>query len=304
MNNRCWLPLVLGLALLAAPLVAASPAVEEPPPTVRPDRILGIFGGMGPEATANLYAEIIRLTSAARDQDHIPTLIYSLPQVPDRTAAIQANDPAIIPWLVEGVTRLEKAGAAFIVIPCNTAHYFHGQMQAAVSIPILHMIREAADEVVRRHPECKTVGLLATTGTLQTGLYAKEFAARGIGVVTPDEAVERDCVMQAVYGHIKAGTGRQEAEDLLARAGDHVEAKGAQVIVLGCTEIPLAFNPARAHVPVVNATRVLAEAAIRTYRQPGRQPLPEPAVAPKASAPARSFESVPVGTMSNNAIMR
>jgi aspartate racemase len=268
--NRYGLQLVLVLTLLAAAVAAAAPPVEEPPPPVKPARILGIFGGMGPEATANLYSEIVRLTPAARDQDHIPSLIYSLPQVPDRTAAIMANDPAIIPWLVEGVTRLEKAGASFIVIPCNTAHYFYDQMQAAVSIPILHMIRETADEVVRRYPDCQTVGLLATTGTLQSGLYTKEFTARGIRVVTPDEAVERDCVMQAVYGHIKAGTGRQAAEDLLAKAGDHVEAKGAQVIVLGCTEIPLAFNPARARVPVVNATRILAEAAIRTYRQAGR----------------------------------
>ncbi len=265
--NRCWLQMLCVLALWAGTATAAVPAVEDPPPMVRPARILGIFGGMGPEATANLYSEIVRLTPAARDQDHIPTLIYSLPQVPDRTAAILANDPAIIPWLVEGVTRLEKAGAAFIVIPCNTAHYFHDRMQAAVAIPILHMIRETADEVVRRHPDCQTVGLLATTGTLQSGLYAREFEARGIRVVTPDESVERDCVMAAVYTHIKSGTGRQTAEDLLARAGDHLEARGAQVLVLGCTEIPLAFNPARAHVPVVNATRVLAEAAIRAYRQ-------------------------------------
>jgi aspartate racemase len=245
----------------------AKEQAREQAPSVAPARMVGIFGGMGPEATANLYQEIVRLTPAKRDQEHIPTLIYSLPQVPDRTAAIKNEDPAIIPYLVEGVTRLEKAGASLVAIPCNTAHYFHDAMQAAVSIPVIHMIRETAAEVVRKHPECKTVGLLATSGTIATGLYEKELAARGLSVVYPDEDVERDCVMKAVYDHIKAGTGIDTAEDLLARASENLEKKGAQVIVLGCTEIPLAFNPARANVPVVNATRVLAETAIRTYRE-------------------------------------
>jgi len=153
---------------------------------VVPPRILGIFGGMGPEATANLYREIVRLTRASKDQDHIPTLIYSFPQVPDRTAAIQNRDRSIVPYLVEGVSRLERAGASLIVIPCNTAHYFYDDMQQAVQIPIIHMIRETADAVVARHPGCKTIGLLATSGTIQSGLYEKEFRARGLSVVLPD----------------------------------------------------------------------------------------------------------------------
>ncbi len=262
--------LILALVLFACLLSIGcrlQPALQpEPGPEAKPKVILGIFGGMGPEATANMYQLIVKMTPAKRDQEHIPTLIFSFPQVPDRTTAILNNDPAIVPWLVEGVTRLERSGASFIIIPCNTAHYYHGQMQAAVDIPILHMIRETARVVAERYPECRDIGLLATSGTIRTGLYEKEFAALGRRTIVPVEAVENDYVMKAI-GLIKAGNTGKESEDLLAFAGAHLEAKGAQVLVLGCTETPLAFNPERAKVPVINATRVFAEAAIRTFRE-------------------------------------
>ena len=261
--QRCWGwgLVVMGIVLWGA---SAGTCSAQTRAGVAPPRILGIFGGMGPEATANLYQEIVSLTPANKDQDHIPTLIYSNPQVPDRTAAIKSQDRSIVPYLVEGVTRLEQAGASFIVIPCNTAHYFHDDMQRAVRIPVLHMIREAAQAVVERYPGRTRVGLLATTGTIASGLYEREFRDRGIRVVCPDESIQSRCVMRAVY-RIKAGGDKKASEDLLFAAGQDVENKGAEVIVLGCTEIPLAFNPQRASVPVVNATRVLAEAAIREY---------------------------------------
>jgi aspartate racemase len=254
--------LVLFVCLLAAGC-GRQPAESK---SVRPKIILGIFGGMGPEATANMYQLIVQLTPAKKDQEHIPTIIYSFPQVPDRTAAIQNGDLSIIPYLIEGVTRLQHAGASFIIIPCNTAHYYYDQMQAAIAIPILHMIRETVRHVVERYPECQHIGLLATSGTIRSGLYEKEFAVSGRQTIIPDESVETEYVMKAIM-KIKAGNSGKESEDLLAVAGAHLEAKGAQVLVLGCTEIPLAFNPNRARVPVVNATRVLAEAAIRTFQE-------------------------------------
>ena len=256
------LPVVVLLLLVSC---RAKPALA-PSQDLKPRVVLGIFGGMGPEATANMYQLIVRLTPARKDQEHIPTLIYSLPQVPDRTTAIENHDPAIVPWLVEGVTRLERAGASFIIIPCYTAHYYHERMQAAMHIPILNMIRETADTVAGYYPESRDVGLLATSGTIRTGLYEKELAARGRRVIVPDEAVERDYVMKAI-ALIKAGNTGKESEDLLAFAGEHLEKRGAQLLVLGCTEIPLAFNPDRARVPVINATKVLAEAAISKFNE-------------------------------------
>jgi len=250
--------LILFLAFLSCITVSAQMEDEK--------IILGIFGGMGPEATTDLYKQIIKHTPAEKDQDHIPTLIYSLPQVPERTTSIRNQDTTIIPYIVDGVTRLENAGASFIAIPCNTVHYYYDQMQGAVSIPIIHMIRETVNEVREQYPDARSIGLLATTGTIESGLYEKELIQSGLKVIIPDKEVEEDNVMKAVFG-IKAGTDKAVSEDLLAEAGQHLIDKGAEVIILGCTEIPLAFNSSRVNVPVVSATRVLAERAIQMYQE-------------------------------------
>ncbi len=268
--------LLLAYLLAAATPLAAQPvtgasavARRSPHPSTaaapRPSVVLGIFGGMGPEATADCYRKVVAATPVSKDQDHIPTLIYSLPQVPDRTTAIRTGDRSIVPWLVEGVTRLERAGASFIIIPCNTAHYYYDDMQRAVRIPILNMIRETVAETARRHPEARRIGLLATSGTIASRLYEREFAARGIATIVPDSMTEDTVVMRAVRS-IKAGEDKKLAEDLLARAADGLVASGSEVLVLGCTETPLAFNPERAKVPVVDATRVLARAAVAEYQ--------------------------------------
>lgn len=227
--------------------------------------ILGIFGGMGPEATADLYKQIVKLTPATIDQDHIPTIIYSLPQVPDRIASIDNNDLSIVPFIAEGVTRVEKGGASFIAIPCNTVHYYFDYMQDAVSIPIINMIEETVKEVKINYPEIKKVGLLATSGTIKTQLYNNELKAKGYEVIIPDSNIEEEYVMKAVWG-IKSGVDQKINEDLLAIAGQYLIENGAELLVLGCTEIPLAFNPDRVDVPVVNATKVLALRAIEMYQ--------------------------------------
>ncbi len=227
--------------------------------------ILGIFGGMGPEATADLYKQIVKLSPARKDQDHIPTFIYSLPQVPDRIASIDNQDPAIISFITEGVQRLEKSGASFIAIPCNTVHYYYDEMQNAVSIPIIHMIKETVNEVKNNYPEIKKIGLLATSGTIKTQLYNIELEKNGFEVLVPEDLIEEENVMKAVWG-IKSGVEQQINEDLLAIAGQHLIDRGAELLILGCTEIPLAFNPDRSEVPVVNATKVLAQQAIKMYQ--------------------------------------
>jgi aspartate racemase len=261
----------IGIFALALAAALPFPACRTRP-GVLPRAVLGIFGGMGPEATANLYQTIVAMTPADRDQDHIPTLIFSFPQVPDRTTAIRSGDRSIVPYLVEGVRLLERSGATLIAIPCNTAHYYYDDMQKAVRIPIIHMIREAADETLRLHPGVETVGLLATSGTIASGLYEKEFLARGVRTLVPDEASQSGLVMRSI-GLIKANRDREVCRDLLGRAGRDLVARGARVVVLGCTEIPLAFDPATVDVPVVNASRVLAEAAMRVFwEQTGTPP--------------------------------
>ncbi|HBJ83207.1 MAG TPA: aspartate racemase [Verrucomicrobiales bacterium] len=233
-----------------------------------PRRIVGIFGGMGPEATANFYSEIVRLTPAKKDQDHLPVLIYSLPQVPDRSTCIASGSREIVPYITQAVRKLERGGASFIAIPCNTVHYYHADMQRAVRIPVLNMITETADAVLREQPQARTVGLLATNGTVRAKLYENEFTKRGLKVLLLPETLQQCCVMDAVYS-IKSGGSKQKQADLLARAGEDLIRRGADVLVLGCTEIPLAFDVKRSRVPVVNATQVLARAAIREHQKGG-----------------------------------
>jgi len=253
---------ISSLTVLLILITACNSDVMQVPPGN--EVILGIFGGMGPEATADLYKQILVITPAEKDQEHIPTIIFSNPKVPDRMESIENGGEFIKPYLRFSVKKLESAGASFIVIPCNTVHYFYDYMQESVDIPIIHMIRETAIEVANNYPGVKTVGLLATTGTIESGLYNRELEAKGFEVITPSDSILDNMVMKAVYG-IKAKTDPRFNEDLLAIAGQHLADRGAEVIVLGCTEIPLAYNPDRVDLPVVNATRVLAERAIERY---------------------------------------
>jgi aspartate racemase len=225
-----------------------------------PDRIIGVLGGMGPEATADFFREIILLTPAHKDQEHLPVLIYSYPQIPERTAAILhgGEDPA--PYLIEAATLLEKAGAGLLAMPCNTAHYFLPRIRAEVSIPVLDMIEETFLCTSSQIGNIGAVGLLATKGTVQSGVYRDVFARHGVEVIAPQPA-DQERIQQAIL-RIKANSYDRERQDTFEKIGAALVAAGARAVILGCTEIPLAFNVERVEYPVVNATRVLAQAAV------------------------------------------
>jgi aspartate racemase len=224
-------------------------------------RIVGVIGGMGPEATADLYREIIRLTPAKRDQDHISVLIYSNPEVPDRTKAILEGGENPLPHLIHTATVLEKAGAGLLIAPCNTAHYYLPQLQEHVAVPILNMIQETCRIFLERFPNGKTVGLLATTGTVRCGIYSKVFECSGIRVLAPPEE-EQARIHAGIFNYVKVGNTGPEAHALFESAGACLMAAGAESVILGCTEIPLAFNEAAVGYPTLNPTRILAQAAV------------------------------------------
>ncbi len=224
------------------------------------DRIIGVIGGMGPEATVDFYREIIRLTPAERDQDHIPVLIYSNPRIPPRNEAILQGGEDPTPYLVEAARILEGGGAGLVAIPCNTAHHFLPRVRAGVRIPILDMIEEAFLSARALIGGIKAIGLLATIGTVQSGVYRKTFARHGISILAPSDA-DQERVQQAIR-QIKAGTYDRERQSVFEDIGSSLAEAGAQAVILGCTEIPLGFNPSRARYPVVNSTRVLAQAAV------------------------------------------
>jgi aspartate racemase len=236
--------------------------------------MLGVLGGMGPLATADFYEKLIALTSAACDQEHVPVLIYAVPQVPDRTAALVNGGASPLPALLAGLRTLTAAGAQAIAIPCNTAHAWYDELAAASPVPILHIADAAADAAARIAGPGARLALVATSGTLAAGVYPRRFAARGFDCATPTDAEMRDLVMPGI-GRVKAGAV-DEGGRLLERAVGALLERGAGAVVLGCTEVPVALDriasPLRAQC--VDATAALATACVAWW---GRTRRPEPA---------------------------
>ncbi|MGD8212364.1 MAG: amino acid racemase [Desulfobacterales bacterium] len=229
-------------------------------------KTIGILGGMGPEATLDCFAKIIKNTPAQRDQDHLRVVIDSNPAVPDRTAAIVEEGPSPVPMIVEGCHALEKAGADFIIIPCVSAHFFLAEIQKQVDLPIISIFDAVAENIIRDYPQIKTVGLLGTTGTVKGGLFQKRLAREKIKTVVPDETVQ-STIMSAIYDIKNTAPSRTRGEitaDLVA-AAEGLQANkpdGARAIIAGCTEIPLALGQKDLSLPYFDSLTILARAAI------------------------------------------
>ena len=210
---------------------------------------------MGPEATIDLFAKIIRSTKASRDQDHLRIVVDNNPEIPDRQKAIFGDGPSPLPFLVKTARNLEAAGADFIVMPCNTAHYWIEEMRKSVRIPIVDMIKETAEEIAKSYPSLRTVGILAATGTVQSGLYQRHLDSVGIRSVTPSTE-DQMVLMQVIYS-VKAGDLLRSSAAAV-QVGKRTVDAGAEGIIAGCTEIPLVLRPGDLSVPLIDATQVLA----------------------------------------------
>jgi aspartate racemase len=224
-------------------------------------RTIGILGGMGPLATADLYSKIIQVTPATTDQQHLPVIIYADPSVPDRTAALLYGGEDPTPALIFGAQKLVSAGADFIVIPCNTAHAFIDRIRPACSIPVVNMIEESAAEVRRLVDVGQKAGILGTSGTIAAGLYQSALERQGLGDLIPDEA-HQALVMQTI-GHVKAGMIDDSAVGPVAQAAHQLEQAGASALLAACTELPVVLKQSHVHVPLIDPTDVLARAAVR-----------------------------------------
>lgn len=235
--------------------------------------IIGVLGGMGPAATADFYQKVIQATPAKSDQEHLKVLIFSNPHVPDRTAAIRGEGPSPLPALIAGAELLARAGADFLTIPCVTAHAFFDDLQEAVRVPILHLIGETASWLVRERPTLRRLGLLATTGTAQSRLFEAKFEPHGLTIITPAPEVQTSQVMEAIYA-VKHGEPLDRPHHLIRLAAAHLQGRGAEAIVAGCTEVPLILRDGDIDVPVIDPTTILAQAAVQ--RAMGQAPRRTP----------------------------
>lgn len=226
-------------------------------------KTIGILGGMGPKATGYLFDLVTRYTTAGKDSDHFPVVIFSNPQIPDRTEAIINNGLSPLPLLIEGAKFLENAGVDFIVMPCITAHYYYPEIIKNIKIPFLHMLEETAVYIDKEMPEVRKFGLLATTGTIETHIFQNELKKIGKEIIIPGKK-NQSKVMSAVYGEkgIKAGFISQPNSILLEVVSYLVNEKGCRAVIAGCTEIPLALQPAHLTVPFIEPLMIIARRSI------------------------------------------
>jgi aspartate racemase len=233
----------LSVDMLDSNLVYAQFAVSDDYRSIHKPFKVGVVGGVGPAATVDFVKKIVSSTPAARDQDHIKLVVEQNPQIPDRTENLlgQGADPTIS--LYATCKKLESSGADLIAIPCNTAHAFVERIQPYLGVPILNMLTETAAELRRRFPQLSRVGLLATSGTIESGVYAKALAVEKIQAVVPDEQ-HQALVMRAIYGPegVKAGYVSGQCHQDIVAAANHLAAQGVEALILGCTELPLLLN--------------------------------------------------------------
>lgn len=221
-------------------------------------KTIGIIGGMGPAATADLYCKITRLTQASCDQEHLHIIIDSNTAIPDRTAALLHGGESPAAQLRHSARTLEAAGAELLIMPCNTAHGFYDDVCACVSIPVLHMIRITAQALRQRG--ITRAGLLATDGTIQSGIYDSCFSGSGIELLTPS-GDDQAAVMRLAYDGVKAGALDYDTSAFKVAAARLLDA-GAQTLILGCTELPCAVEMYSLDFPFTDPTLELARAAI------------------------------------------
>jgi aspartate racemase len=229
---------------------------------------LGVLGGMGPLATADFLRKLVKKTPATIDQAHIPVMLYGDCTTPDRTASIVDGGPSPLPQLLDGIRFLNESGARAICIPCNSAHSWFDEMQAASRVPLLHIVRASAGQVRKKNPAAKSVGVLSTFGTHRMGMYRETLKELGYNVITPTDDEFETLISPAIA--MNKANKWVEAEDFYARAAQSLVDRGAEITILGCTEIPFGMerqtraNPSK----FVDSNDALVDAVLEFFAKP------------------------------------
>jgi len=221
---------------------------------------LGILGGMGPAASAEFITRLVQQTPANCDQEHIPFVLWNEPRTPDRSTSMRAGNDDPLPYLKEGILSLKSVGCDYIVIPCNSAHYWYNELNE-LGIPVIHIVDSVVDELKRLDIDNQTIGIMGTQGTIEYGIYQQRLEKQGWKCIVPDQA-EMDYFVQPAIHFIKAGN-MVDANYLLVKVIDSLISRGAKAVVLGCTELPLAVRELEQNgIPLVNSIDSLVKKAI------------------------------------------
>lgn len=221
-------------------------------------KTLGILGGMGPAATVYFMDLVVGMTLANTDQDHLNILVRSIPSIPDRTSYIldpQSESP--LPAMVKNSRSLAASGADLVAIPCITAHYFYDSLQDAIPIPIINAVEETVSYL--RNHGVKRVGIMATSGTVHAGIFQTALQEQGLEPVLPTAQAQQD-IMDLIYLDIKTGRPADMVKFRLAEA--ELRGNGAEIIILGCTELSIIKRDSRIGPGFIDVLDVLAKSAI------------------------------------------
>ncbi len=238
-------------------------------PTDKTEKIVGIIGGMGPEATVDLMQRIIAHTVALDDIDHIRCIVDNNPKIPSRIKAILgegAENPG--PSMADMARRLEQYGADFLVIPCNTAHYYYKYVAEAVSIPVVHLIDLVVHTLLAENPNLREIGILGSNTIIKTGLYATRFSARGVRVVYPEGPFQNK--LFELIRMVKSGRTGGEVSERFIDICNSLAVRGIDLCILGCTELGVI----KADLPIrsIDAADVLAKEIVAIVKH-GKNPL-------------------------------
>lgn len=229
---------------------------------------LGVLGGMGPAASAEFMVRLIAQTPAAKDQDHIPTILWSDTTIPDRSTSMRNGDDKPLPYLLKGVQGLISAGCNLIVIPCNTAHFWFNEMekQASWHAKIVHIVDSVADSLREGKVTNAKIGVMGTQATIELGLYQYRLNKLGWDCIAPTKQ-EMDTLVQPAIDLIKANK-IAEAHPMLMTVIHSLIDKGAKAVVLGCTEIPLAIREDTVqNILIINSIDSLVKSAIKVFKK-------------------------------------
>lgn len=238
--------------------------------TLGEELVVGVIGGMGPQATADFLTKLVRATPVSQEQEHLHVLIDSNPKVPDRNLAIARASNLPGPVLAAMAKTLQDSGAGFLVMPCNTAHAFESSIREGISIPFINMVEEACDVCVRDHPSVNRIGVLAAPGCIGAGLYQSALAKRGMETLLLNHDDQQR--FNAILYRIKLKGPSQEVRSEMQALGDILIASGADAIVAGCTEVPLVLEQSKLSRPLIDATWNLALRCVRYARH--LEPIP------------------------------
>ena len=225
---------------------------------------LGILGGMGPAASAEYITRLIQQTQANCDQEHIPFVLWNEPRTPDRSTSLRNGDDRPLPYLLQGIQVLKDAGCNFIVIPCNTAHFWYDEL-IKFQVPIIHIVDSVAYSLCDADVDSGTIGVMGTQATIELGLYQRHLT--DWNCIVPSQE-EMDNIVQPAIDLVKAGD-MVKSHAMLMSVVDSLIARGAKAVVLGCTEIPLAIREDNQNGrPLINSIDSLVKAAIKEFDRP------------------------------------